>query len=496
MPPNAIFLNTRNRQSGAIAMSRFSQPTRRIRVNLVLSLALLFLSSNALAATDQAKRLITVDDKFAFQSVASPVFSPDGKWIAYTVRTRNFAENSSTQRIWLIPTKGGAAIPMTSALVSSGQPVFSRDGSLLYFLSTRGDQKSQVWSLNLRSGGEGQQVTRLERGINQINFSPDEKKLLLVLKDEDKSEPLVEGSKPWVVNRLDFKKDYQGYVGNLRSHIYVYDIATNQLSQVTSGDFDDSEPTWSPDGSQVAFTSNRNQKGDENSDIWLVSANGGAEARKITTSKGADSSPTWHPDGKWLAYRAAQSGVEPNYATQHLARIKTDGSGSEFLTEEIDRNINNLQFSETGEHLYFLIEDSGEQHLARMHWKDKKVERLVAGKFVVGAFSVSNSGQLAGIISSLQRPSELFIQREDEPVIVTSVNDELINQLKLASTEEIHFKAPDGWPIEGFVTLPPGYKAGQRYPVILKIHGGPVSQYNHGFNSRRPRVAVQPRLLL
>ena len=438
-------------------------------------------SGEVAAAENSGKRMISVDDLTAFQSVGSPVFSPDGESIAYTISSNNVKENQSITRIWMVSSTGGESIPMTSVSVSSSRPVFSKDGRKLYYLSARDEQKSQLWSLDLAAGGEGQQLSNVEQGIEQINFSSDEEKLLLVMKDEDKSEPLVEGSNPWVVDRLTFKRDYTGYLNRLRNHIYVYHIDSKQLEKITSGDFDDSQPAWSPDDSQVAFTSNRNPGANDQSDIWLVDASKDSEPSRLTDNRGADSSPVWHPSGKWLAYRSAIEGIEPNYAVQHLTRIKFGGSGAERISEEIDRNINNIKFSDDGSHIYFQIKDSGERHVARMRWEDQEVERLVSGQAIVSNFAISQTGQIAGVISRLDQPGELFIQDGGQPTLLTSVNKQLVDQLNLAHTEEIHFQAPDGWPIEGFVTFPPGYEKGRRYPTLLQIHGGPLAQYGHGF---------------
>jgi dipeptidyl aminopeptidase/acylaminoacyl peptidase len=431
---------------------------------------------------DASKRLITVDDGTAFKSVGSPVFSPDGNWIAYTVSSNDVPNNTSLTRIWMQPSAGGAPVAMTSGEVSSSQPVFSKDGKTLFFLSSRYEKKSQVWSLSLESGGEAQQVTDFERGVNGINFSSDQKRLLLVLRDEDKAEPLVEGSKPWVIDRLNFKKDADGtYLNRLRNHIYILEIATGQLTQITSGDFDDSQPVWSPDDSQVAFTSNRNSGETDNSDIWLVDARADAEPRQITSNMVGDSSPIWHPDGEWLAFRSSMPAVEPNYAVNHLARIHIGNLEHEWFSQKLDRNVNRLTFSEEGKHIYFLLEDSGEQHVARMAWKDGQFERLVSGQLVVNDFALGTGNRIAGVASSSKQPGELFVLDDGQPRVISGVNSELLDQLKLAETQEIHFKAPDGWDIEGFVTLPPDHRDDQRYPAILLIHGGPVGQYNHGF---------------
>ncbi len=445
------------------------------------------------ALVDTEKRLITVDDQNAFKSVASPVISPDGKWIAYTITSNDIARNKSSSRIWMLPAKGGTPIPMTSAMASSRQPVFSKDGKALYFISTRGEQKAQLWSLNLEFGGEARQVTDNERGVKRINFSSDENKLLLVLTDEDKAEPLVEGSKPWVVDRLSFKKDYVGYLGNLRDHVYILDIASNQLTQITSGDFDDSQPAWSPDDKQIAFTSNRNPgpEADGNTDIWLVDAQVGATPQKLTSNTGADSSPTWHPDGEWLTFRSARPEVLPGYALSHLARVLVSDPQIEFLMEDLDRDVRKLRFSDDGSYVYFLVEDSGEQHLARLGWEQQEMSRLVTGQRVVSDFALGMENQVAGIVTQDLQPGELFVVRDGEIQIITETNKALLGQLQLAQTEEIHFEAPDGWPIEGFVTFPIGFEKGKQYPAILRIHGGPVGQYAHNFSFEAQLLAAQ-----
>jgi len=168
-------------------MCLLSSYSRLIYIGLALIMSPQLPADDTGTSENAAKRLITVDDQFALKAVASPAFSPDGKWIAYTVSTDNFEEDTSLERIWMISPQGGSPIPMTSALVSSSEPVFSRDSKTLYFLSARGEQKSQLWSLNLVAGGEGQQVTEIERGVKQINFSPDETRLLLVYRGQNSS---------------------------------------------------------------------------------------------------------------------------------------------------------------------------------------------------------------------------------------------------------------------------------------------------------------------
>jgi Tol biopolymer transport system component len=269
-----------------------------------------------------AQRAITIDDRFQIREVAGPQLSPDVQWVAYTVNTTSLKEDKTEERIWMVPFAGGAAIPLTAEGVSSSHPRWSPDGKYLAFLSARHEGKTQVWLLN-RTGGEAQQLTDTPQAVDNFAWSPDGQRLCLILRDatseeleaakererekegvdeksKDAKEKKPKAQKPWVMDRLQFKVDEVGYLDHRRTHLYTFDVATKGLTQITSGDYDDSDPVWSPDGKQLAFTSNRTSDPDRNynTDIWTVAADNadkGAHLTQITTNPGEDHSPAWSP---------------------------------------------------------------------------------------------------------------------------------------------------------------------------------------------------------
>ncbi len=304
-------------------------------LSLLLGSSLLTPTESAAADEKSKPQLVTVDDYFRLGDVGSPRISPDGRWIAYTVSTQDLEADDSSTRIWMMPAAGGKAIPLSAEGESSSSPRWSPDGKYLAFLSSRNEGKAQVWTL-FREGGEAVKRTNTAQEVGSFAWSPDGKKMLLVLKDpkaeeleakraEEQGETFKKKTPPpWVVTRQQFKMDYVGYLDSRRTHLYVFDLATEKIAQITSGDFDDSQPAWSPDGKRIAFVSNRTVNPDDNynTDIWVVAADGDkpdTELRQITTNPGPDGTPSWSPDGSRIAHTSNIETDVALYGTNHLA---------------------------------------------------------------------------------------------------------------------------------------------------------------------------------
>jgi dipeptidyl aminopeptidase/acylaminoacyl peptidase len=443
-------------------------------------------------AAGQTRRPLTVDDMFEIQRVGDPQISPDGKWVAFTVTTTSLEDEKSETRIWMIPVNGGDPIPMTAEGYSASQPRWSPDGKYLSFTASKGDSKTQVWTLN-RLGGEAQQLTDVEQGISGYSWSPEGNRLLLSIRDPELKDEDEEGKKsdtrePWVIDRLQFKRDGAGYLtGDRHTHLYVFDIGSTELTQITSGDYDESQAVWSPDGQRVAFVSNRtdNPDGNSNSDIWIVAASNtdkGQTLLQVTTNPGSDGSPVWSPDGGWLAYTAV---TEPDliwYATRHLAVVPAEGGAPQLLTTELDRNVSSPRFGRDGRTIYFGLEDSAEDHLALIEVTSRKIKRVIEGELSARSFCYGPDGMIGALVSRTDLPGEIFVLESSRLRQLTKVNREFLSGIQLAKVLNVQFPSKDGTEIEGFIYLPLGYNDSMRYPTLLRIHGGPVSQFRHSFN--------------
>ncbi len=440
-----------------------------------------------------APRPLTVDDYFGLRDVGDPQISPDGRWVAYTVTTMNLEKDESKTRIWMAPTVGGEAVAMTAEEKSASRPRWSPDGKYLAFLAEPKDGKAQVWTL-FRQGGDSQPLTDTAGGVSSYEWSPDGRRMVLVLKDpkprdvaKKKGEEVKKTPPPWVITRRQFKQDYVGYLDSRRTHLYVLDVDSREMTQVTSGDYDDSQPAWSPDGRLIAFTSNRTDDPDSNynTDVWVVAADNpdrGQTLLRITPNPGPDSSPTWSPDGKLIAHVSATDTEAMLYATNHLAVTSAEGGEIEVLTRELDRNVFNPRFSNDGRSIFFALEDRGELSLARVAPRGGAVERVIGGPRSMGAYSIGAKGPIVALISEPHLPSEVFVFDDGELRRLTHANDALIGQLRLGEVEYVHYPSADGTRIEGFIVKPPGFDQSFRYPTILRVHGGPQSQYDYSFH--------------
>src|SRR6516165_4712223 len=221
-------------------------------------------ASSLLLAQQPTKRLLKIEDMHRFHDVRDAQISPDGQWVAYTVNTVDAAADKSDTDVWITSWDGTQQLRMTTSPESEGTPRWSPDGRYLSFLSSRPGKArgNQVWLLD-RSGGEAQQLTDVKGRLQGYEWSPDGKRLALVVgdPDPDAEPPAGEGApgaqgggrgtrvpKPIVIDRYKYKQDGQGYLLSGRhSFIYLFDLEKKTFERLTTGKADESSPTWSPD---------------------------------------------------------------------------------------------------------------------------------------------------------------------------------------------------------------------------------------------------------
>jgi dipeptidyl aminopeptidase/acylaminoacyl peptidase len=465
--------------------------------------------------TPKTKRLIQAEDLYRFQLLSEPRLSPDGKQVIYAVQRVDQKTEKKYSNLWIVPTGspasdgGGGERQYTWGDQNDTRPRWSPDGSQIAFLSNRGDtdKPAQIYLIPT-SGGEAYPLTHFPGTINTFAWSPDGRRLVCAVRKTDaeqlEREKDEQKKKLGVVarhyDRVFYKLDGTGYLPRERTHLWVVDTRNGKARQLTDHPvYDELYPAWSPDGKWLAFLSNRSDDPDFNMDaidLFVMPAVGG-EMRKIATPPGEKTLPSFSPDGKWIAYYGYE-GEYTGWKNTSLWLVPSDGSQPpRNLTERYDLHvsswtINDLgqpedmpaTWSKDGQRLYFPATRHGSSLLMSIAPNGEGLQTEIGEGGVVGSFSFDRDQRLlAYFYGTMDDPGQVYVRElasgKDRPL--TRLNRDLLDQIDLGEMEEVWYKGPAGNDLQGWILKPPGFDPAKKYPSILEIHGGPLTQYGKFF---------------
>ncbi|HEY2895660.1 MAG TPA: S9 family peptidase [Gemmatimonadaceae bacterium] len=440
----------------------------------------------SIAGAQGTARTLTIADMRRLADVSDPHVSRDGEWVVYTVSSVDTAHDRSNGDIWLARWDGRQVTRMTWGTDDEHSPQFVGNTRAISFLSARGDMRDsdQLWLLPV-DGGEARTLTAIKDGVADYSWSPDGRRVVLAL--HDSTADADSAPHPIVLDRFQFKQDIEGYLDAHRVHLWLFDVSSKSLVQLTHGDHDDMMPEWSPDGTSILFSSKQQKDPDrtDNWDLYVIAPAPGAMPHQLTQNDLDDSDPQWEsravwsPDSKEIAFLQGGPDSLIYYSMQRLAVVSAAGGPVRVVSRSLDRSFVHPVWSADGKWIYAQLEDDGSMILARVSNAGDNVERVLDGRRSIAAVAAGGS-HIAIVQSTPTRPDELFAIDGDSARQLTDANPWL-RDVRLADQEPIAAKSKDGTIIHGFLMRPVGGDAREPFPTILRLHGGPVSEWENGF---------------
>lgn len=456
------------------------------------------------------------EDLYRFRWAGDPQLSPDGRRVAYVLTRPEEKGKEYRSEVWIVAAgdscRAVPGLPESRAFTSGPRdraPRWSPDGRMLAFLSDRAGQ-AQLFVIPA-DGGEARQLTSVDGGVSEPVWAPDSGSIAFtarVVSDERpswlRSGDDREASDVRLYSRLHYKDNGKGLWDGKRAHVFTVPSCGGEPRRITDGPYDDSAPAWSPCGLKIAFASNRSKDPDRTpvADIYVVPSRGG-EPRKVTRSAGPASQPAWSPDGGRLAYYGHDNSYR-GATLIHVMVVPADGcappadvvagwdrstgvaGGSDMMAAASAPPA----WSPDGTWLYFLGGDRGATELFRVAaaGPERVAERLTEGRQTIYGISLAADGAYAvAAVATQTDPGNLRLLRlvsgengAGLPEVLTDVNAWLADRT-VVEPEEFTVRGPDGDEVHGWIMRPANFRVGERYPLVLEIHGGPHAAYGYAF---------------
>jgi dipeptidyl aminopeptidase/acylaminoacyl peptidase len=455
---------------------------------------------------------------------SDPHVSPDGRYVAYDLRTTEFEANKGAHAIWVRPLDKPGAQPYRLAVSDKGatNPRWSSDGHI-YFLSGRSGSQ-QVWRTDAK-GETAEQVTDLALDVQTFRLSPDGKRIVVGLAVFPDCADLAcsaerlakqEKGKPSgkLYDRL-FVRHWDTWADGTKNHLFALKLdggkATGtpvDLMKGVDADTptkpygDDSDFAFTPDGANIIYSARiagRTEPWSTNFDLFEVPADGSAAAKNLTAGNlAADSQPVVSPDGRYVAWRAQKRpGFESDRYGLMVQDLKTGATRE--VDPKWDRSAETLAWSPDGRTLFTVADDVGQTRLFAIDVATGAA-RPLSGPGHVSGFDVGPKGEIVFAHDALDAPAQLFeltqhafvrsgLAAPRPPQALTTVqltnhNADRLKDLQFGAYEQFDFPGWNGETVHGYVVKPAGYVEGKKYPVAFLIHGGPQGSFGNLFHYR------------
>lgn len=458
----------------------------------------------------QEKKAITHEEMWLMKRVGAPAVSPDGNWVAFSVTEPAYDEKEQISDIWLVPADGHVpARKLTAGKAGESGYTWSPDGKFIAFVAKRdGDEVTQIYTMNIREGGEGQRLTNLSTGASAPRWSPDGKMILfnstvfpLCYVDSANKKAAEEKKKLKYKARVYTSfpiRDFDHWLDEMQEHVFVQSVeagsvARDLFTDVTlskSAGFRYTGAAWSADSKEVilAISDNANTAAYQEpaSQLYKVSTDGG-EAIKLTNDKYDYGNPQVTKDGKYLICYSTTVNNYKVYALNRLVRFDWPSMQNKMMiSEKIDRGINNYVVN--GDMIYLSVEDQGRDKIYTLsvNGGDPKIISTAATGCLTGVSigTASNRTVVASYETASSPPEIARLNADGSLTLLTEFNKAKLALLDLPPVETVWYTSKKGQQIRSLLVRPAGFDPAKKYPLFVVIHGGPAGSWKENWGYR------------
>jgi len=466
--------------------------------------ARIVLAFSAVVAGAQTPHPFSVHDMLAMERISDPQVSPDGRWVAFVVRTTDLEADRGRTDLWLVSSDGANLRQLTSHPDSDSAPRWGPDSRTVWFLSGRSGS-SQVWRIAV-DGGEARQVTDEPLDVGNLIVSPDGRYVAFTMEvfpdgataqaTKERLDEIEQRKASGRVYERLFVRHWDRWNDGRRSHLFVQAVEGGPAVDVMAGMDADTpsipyggpeEMTFTPDGKGVVFSAKdvgREEAWSTDFDLYYSPVDGSQAPRCLTAENQAwDTHPVFSPVGRTLAYLAMS---RPGYEADQFRIVLYEWpSGSKrTLAPQWDRSPSSICFSADGRTIYASAANLGQHSLFAIDVGSGRVQTLVRDGHV-HALSAAG-GRIVYALSTMQSPAELYSVAPDGTGAgkLTDINGEKVAAAKMGDFEQFTFAGWNSETVYAYVVRPVDFDPARKYPVAFLIHGGPQGSFGNVFHYR------------
>jgi dipeptidyl aminopeptidase/acylaminoacyl peptidase len=421
-------------------------------------------------------------------NLSEPQISPDGHRIAVIASKPDYEENRYSNQLFLVEVSNGARRPLTWSRHGVRNPRWSPDGARIAFIAGDSDKKPQIYVLSLE-GGEARQVTKQPEGVVSFKWAPDGKRLAFAGAEKP---PDKEGPEK---HNKSFEVGGDWYLAEKVSaarHLWITTLEGGKPKRLTNNhtlSYLIGGYSWSPDGQWLVYVGQPDPYSASflRSSLRRIEVETGEE-KMLVEGPGTFANPQVSPTGDLVAYGLPR-GEESIFNPIAIRTVASTGGSSRDVSPQIDRDMRNFDWLADGNSILAIAPDGTRVGMWVQPLKGAPV-KINLGDAIPESFSISKSGAIAFTATEPNRAPEIYIfpSINTSPRRLTDFNAE-VSSRRLGRTETIHWEN-NGFKEDGVLIYPPDFQQGQRYPLVLTIHGGPMSASSVAFDIRNQIFAA------